>query len=405
MRAYLNGNEAVATAVRLARAEVVAAYPITPQSTIVEKIAEYIADGSMAADYIRVESEHAALAACYGAAVTGTRVFTATSSQGLAYMFEMLHYVSGCRVPLVMAVTNRGLAAPWTIWADHQDAIACRDTGWIQLYVETAQEALDTCLQAYKIAAHPEVLTPVMVCLDGYVLSHTEEIVDVPEQEAVDGFLPPYRPEYAVDPARPIVFGIGAGPELYPAFKHYQHQAMLRAREIIEDVDREFAALFGRSYGGLVDPYYCDGAEVVLVLMGATAGTAREVVDDLRRRGEQVGLLRLRSFRPFPVAALRSVLAGTKVVAVLDRDCSFGYEGVLATEIKAALQGANVPGTPEVAGFTGGLGGSDIRPEDLAGIFRRCLEAVRRRDRGESPAVSGGCSENGKAEGINLWLS
>ncbi|TYL10713.1 Oxalate oxidoreductase subunit alpha [Moorella thermoacetica] len=388
MRVYLNGNEAVATAVRLARAEVVAAYPITPQSIIVEKIAEYIANGSMAADYIRVESEHAALAACYGAAVTGTRVFTATSSQGLAYMFEMLHYVSGCRVPLVMAVANRGLAAPWTIWADHQDAIACRDTGWIQLYVETAQEALDTCLQAYKIAAHPEVLTPVMVCLDGYVLSHTEEIVDVPEQEAVDGFLPPYRPEYAVDTARPMVFGIGAGPELYPAFKYYQHQAMLRAQEVIEDVDGEFAALFGRSYGGLVDPYYCDEAEVILVLMGATAGTAREVVDDLRRQGEPVGFLRLRSFRPFPIAALRAALAGTRVVAVLDRDCSFGYEGVLATEVKAALQG--VPGAPVVAGFTGGLGGRDIRPEDLAGIFRHCLEAVRHRNRGEGLVVSSG---------------
>ncbi|BCV22294.1 pyruvate ferredoxin oxidoreductase [Moorella sp. Hama-1] len=399
MRAYLNGNEAVATAVRLARTEVVAAYPITPQSTIVEKIAEYIADGSMAADYIRVESEHAALAACYGAAVTGTRVFTATSSQGLAYMYEMLHYVSGCRVPLVMAVANRGLAAPWTIWADHQDAIACRDTGWIQLYVETAQEALDTCLQAYKIAAHAEVLTPVMVCLDGYVLSHTEEIVDVPEQEAVDRFLPPYQAAYAVDPERPYVFGVGAGPELYPAFKYHQQQALLRAQEVIKEVDREFGAQFDRTYGGLVDPYYCDDADVILVLMGATAGTAREVVDDLRRQGERVGLLRLRSFRPFPVADLRAVLTAAGVVAVLDRDCSFGYEGVLATEVKAALYGSPAPvasrsesqwGQPLVAGFVGGLGGRDIGPADLAGIYRQCLEALRHRDRGGELVLSGG---------------
>ncbi|QGP91087.1 Oxalate oxidoreductase subunit alpha [Neomoorella glycerini] len=387
MRAYLNGNEAVAAAVRLARAEVVAAYPITPQSTIVEKIAEYIADGSMEADYIRVESEHAALAACYGSAVTGTRVFTATSSQGLAYMFEMLPYVSGCRVPMVMAVANRGLAAPWTIWADHQDAIACRDTGWIQLYVETAQEALDTCLQAYKIAAHPEVLTPVMVCLDGYVLSHTEEIVDVPDQEAVDRFLPPYRPEYSVDTQRPYVFGVGAGPDLYPAFKYYQQQAMLRAKEVIKEVDREFQAHFQRSYGGLVDPYYCHDAAVVLVVMGATAGTAREVVDYLRRQGEAVGLLRLRSFRPFPVEDLRAALTRARVVAVLDRDCSFGYEGVLATEIKAALAG--LPVQPQVAGFIGGLGGRDISQEDLAGIFRHCLEAVRRQDRGEKQVING----------------
>ncbi|WP_406676714.1 pyruvate ferredoxin oxidoreductase [Moorella sp. ACPs] len=388
MRAYLNGNEAVAAAVKLARTEVVAAYPITPQSTIVEKIAEYIAAGSMEADYIRVESEHAALAACYGAAVTGTRVFTATSSQGLAYMFEMLHYVSGCRVPLVMAVANRGLAAPWTIWADHQDAVACRDTGWIQLYVETAQEALDTCLQAYKIAAHPEVLTPVMVCLDGYVLSHTEEIVDVPDQEAVDRFLPSYRPEYSVDTQRPYVFGVGAGPDLYSAFKYYQQQAMLKAKEVIKEVDREFQAHFQRSYGGLVDLYYCHDATVVLVVMGATAGTAREVVEYLRRQGEAVGLLRLRSFRPFPVEDLRAALTRARVVAVLDRDCSFGYEGVLATEVKAAL--ADLPAQPQVAGFIGGLGGRDISQEELAGIFRHCLEAVRRRDRGEELVVSGG---------------
>lgn len=388
MRAYLNGNEAVAAAVKLARAEVVAAYPITPQSTIVEKIAEYIADGSMAADYIRVESEHAALAACYGAAVTGTRVFTATSSQGLAYMFEMLHYVSGCRVPMVMAVANRGLAAPWTIWADHQDAVACRDTGWIQLYVETAQEALDTCLQAYKIAAHPEVLTPVMVCLDGYVLSHTEEIVDVPEQEAVDRFLPPYRPEHKVDTERPYVFGVGAGPDVYPAFKFYQQQAMLKAKDVIKEIDREFATIFRRSYGGLVDPYYCNDAEVILVVMGATAGTAREVVDLLRQQGARVGLLRLRSFRPFPVEDLKAALGNAKAVAVLDRDCSFGYEGALATEVKAALAELSV--RPQVAGFIGGLGGRDLTPAELAGIFRHCLEGVRRLDRGEAIIIDGG---------------
>lgn len=387
MRSYLNGNDAVAAAVKLARAEVVAAYPITPQSTIVEKIAEYIAAGSMTADYIRVESEHAALAACFGAAVTGARVFTATSSQGLAYMFEMLHYVSGCRIPMVMAVANRGLAAPWTIWADHQDTIACRDAGWIQLYVETAQEALDTCLQAYKIAAHPEVLTPVMVCLDGYVLSHTEEVVDVPDQGTVDRFLPPGEPEYAVDTRRPRVFGVGAGPDLYPAFKYYQQQAMLRSKEVIAAIDREFRDHFGRGYGGLVDPYYCHGAAVVLVVLGATAGTAREAVDRLRQQGEGVGLLRLRSFRPFPAEEIRSLLGGARVVAVLDRDCSFGYEGVLATEIKAALCG--VPGAPLVAGFVGGLGGRDISREELESIFRRCLEAVRQQDSGREAVITG----------------
>ncbi|SMB99285.1 pyruvate ferredoxin oxidoreductase, alpha subunit [Thermanaeromonas toyohensis ToBE] len=374
MREYLNGNEAVAQAVRLARAEVVAAYPITPQSTIVEEIAAQIARGEMEAEYIRVESEHAALAACFGAAVSGSRVFTATSSQGLAYMFEMLHYVSGARTPMVMAVANRGLAAPWTIWADHQDSISCRDTGWIQLYVETAQEALDTCLQAYKIAEDPQVLTPVMLCLDGYVLSHTEEIVDIPSQEDVDCFLPPYQPQVLVDTQSPVVFGVGAGPDTYPAFKEAQQAAMERAKEAIKRVDEEFYALFGRRYGGLLEDYRCQDAEVILVTLGAITGTAREVVDFLRQEGARVGVLRLRALRPFPVEDLRQALKGARVVAVLDRNCSFGYEGVVCTEVKAALFGLQQP--PAVVGFIAGLGGQDIRREDIEGIFRRCLSSV-----------------------------
>lgn len=372
VREYYNGNEAVAQAVRLARVEVVAAYPITPQSTIVEEIAAQIARGQLDAEYIRVESEHAALAACYGAAVTGTRVFTATSSQGLAYMFEMLHYVSGCRIPMVMAVANRGLAAPWTIWADHQDSISCRDTGWVQLYVETAQEALDTCLQAYKIAEDPEVLTPVMLCLDGYVLSHTEEIVEVPDQEEVDKFLPSYKPDLVVDPGRPVVFGVGAGPDLYTIFKQAQQAAMERAKEVIKRVDAEFYALFGRQYGGMVDPYRCQDAEVILVTLGATSGTAREVVDRLRQEGEKVGVLRLRALRPFPAEEVRQIVKGARAVAVLDRNCSFGYEGAVCTEIKAALLELEHP--PAVAGFILGLGGQDIRQTDIEGIFRCCLE-------------------------------
>lgn len=373
MREYINGNEAVARAVRLARVDVVAAYPITPQSPVVEEIAAQIASGELDAEYIRVESEHAALAACYGAAVTGMRVFTATSSQGLAYMFEMLHYVSGSRVPVVMAVANRGLAAPWTIWADHQDSIVCRDTGWIQLYVETAQEALDTCLQAYRIAEHPEVLTPVMVCLDGYVLSHTEEVVEIPAQEAVDTFLPPYKPQRVVEPERPLVFGVGAGPDLYPAFKQAQQEAMDRAREVICRVDEEFYRIFGRRHGGLVDPYRCRDAEIVLVTLGATTGTAREVADRLRQEGIKVGVLRLRALRPFPAEEVRRALAGCRVVAVLDRNCSFGYEGAVCTEVKAALLGLKEP--PAVVGFIRGLGGQDIRQADIEGIFRRCLAA------------------------------
>lgn len=377
MRDYRNANEAVALAVRLARVEVVAAYPITPQTAIVEEIAAQIANGELDADYIRVESEHSALAACYGAAVTGARVFTATSSQGLAYMFEMLHYVSGNRVPMVMAVVNRGLAAPWTIWVDHQDSISCRDTGWIQFYVETVQEALDTCLQAYKIAEDPEVLTPVMLCLDGYVLSHTEEVLEIPLQEEVDRFLPPYKPKYFIDPERPMVFGAGIGPEFYSSYKQSQQLAMEKAKEVIKRVDAEFGALFGRSYGGVVDPYRCQEAKVILVTLGAVSSTAREVVDRLRQEGNEVGLLRLRTLRPFPTEEVREILGKAEVVAVLDRNCSFGYEGVACTEIKAALLGLARP--PQVLGFILGLGGQDICQSDIEGIFRQCLNFLEER--------------------------
>jgi len=372
MRRYLNGNEAIAEAVKLADVEVVAAYPITPQSTIVEKIADFLAKGEMDADYIRAESEHSALAASYGAATTGVRVFTATSSQGLAFMFEMLHYVSGCRIPLVMAVANRGLAAPWTIWADHQDSISCRDTGWIQLYVETAQEALDTCLMAYKIATDENVLTPVMVCLDGYVLSHTEEVVEVPSKEEVKMFLPPHRIPKKVDINEPYVFGVGAGPEVYSLYKESQQEGILNAKRVISEIDQEFGAKFGRSYnGGLVDPYRTEEAEVILVALGAVCGTAREVVDKMRNEGKKVGLLRLKSFRPFPAPEIQNALKNTKTIAVLDRDLSPGCEGALATEVKAAFAGLEHP--PQIKGFIGGLGGRDLRKDDLEQIFEMCL--------------------------------
>lgn len=371
MRDYRNANEAVALAVRLARVDVVAAYPITPQTAIVEEIAAQMARGELDAEYIRVESEHSALAACFGAAVAGARVFTATSSQGLAYMYEMLHYASGSRVPVVMAVVNRGLAAPWTIWNDHQDSISCRDTGWIQLYVETAQEALDAVLQAYRIAEDARVLTPVMVCLDGFVLSHTEEVVEIPRQEEVDRFLPPYRPVHCVDTQRPAVFVPGVGPDLYPSYKQAQQVAMEKAREVIKEADEEFGALFGRRYGGLVEPYRCEGARAVLVTLGSVTSTAREVVDRLRQKGHEVGLLRLRALRPFPTREVREVLGEVEVAAVLDRNCSFGLEGAVCTEVKAALYGLVRP--PRVLGFIRGLGGQDITQKDIEEIFRQAL--------------------------------
>ena len=370
---FINGNVAVANAVKLSKTEVVAAYPITPQSTIVEKISEYIADGEMDAEFIKVESEHSALSAVYGASVTGNRVFTATSSQGLAYMFEVLPYISGSRLPVVMAVVNRGVAAPWSVWNDHQDSIACRDTGWIQLYVETAQEALDTCLQAYRIAEETSVLTPVMVCLDGFVLSHTDELVEVPAQQEADAFLPAYQPAVELNLEEPRAFVVGAGPEIYTEFKFQQQSAINKAKDVILEVDQSFAKIFGRSYHGLVDSYCCEDAEAVLVTMGSVTGTARDSVDRLRAEGKKVGLLKLRSFRPFPEEVLRALLGDAKAVGVMDRSYSFGYAGAVGTEVKAALQSLEqkVP----VYNFIAGLGGRDIKGEDIEGIYDKLLQA------------------------------
>lgn len=376
-RKYLNGNEAVAMSAQLARVEVVAAYPITPQSTVVERIAHLIATGNMDADFIKVESEHSALAVCYGAACAGVRVFTATSSQGLAYMSEVLPYISGCRLPVVMAVANRALAAPWTIWGDHQDSVSQRDSGWIQLYVESAQEALDTCLQAYRIAELPEVLTPVMVCLDGFTLSHTEEPVEVPAQEEVDRFLGSYNPLYTVDTGDPHTFCIGVPPEQFGRYKLAQQQAMDRAREVISAAEKEFAEAFGRAYGGLAEEYRSRDAEVVLVTMGSVAGTAREVVDHLRDGGHRAGLIKVRSFRPFPGTEIAAALAKAAAVGVLDRNVSYGHEGALFTEVKAALYGAGL--RLPVQGFIAGLGGEDIRPEDVEEMFASLKSEAGRR--------------------------
>ncbi len=366
-RKFLNGNYALAAAVKLAAPEVIAAYPITPQSSIVEKLAEFVSNGELEADFIKVESEHSALAACYGAASTGCRVFTATSSQGLAYMAEMLPYVSGNRFPVVMAVANRGLAAPWTIWGDHQDAVSMRDHGWIQLHVENAQEALDTCLQAYKLAEHPGVLTPVMVCLDGFVLSHTEELVEVPTAEEVKGFLPPYEPMHAVDMNNPTTFCIGAGPDVFTEYKYSQQLGMEAALELIPEIAAEFAEKFGRNHGGLIESYSCEDAEYILVSMGSVTGTARVVADQLRSEGVKAGILKLRAFRPFPIQAVSQVIKRAKGIGVLDRDYSYGNEGALATEVKAALYGSDV--RPSVTNFIAGLGGRDILPSDIREMF------------------------------------
>ena len=364
MKKMMTGNTAVTYGVALSRPEVIAAYPITPQTTIIEELSEMCADGRCNAKFVRVESEHSALACVAAASVSGARVFTATSSHGLAYMHEMLHWASGSRLPVVMVNANRALGSPWNIWCDHGDSLSQRDTGWLQIYCESAQEALDTVIQAYRIAE--AVLLPVMVLLDGFVLTHTSEPVDVPEQAAVDSFLPPYDAKYKLDTEDPRCFNMIADPSTFTLLKHKAQKAMDEAKDVVARVDREFQAQFGRGYG-VIDQMGCDDADVIFVAMGTAAGTCREVIEDYRERGHKVGFCRLRMFRPFPAAEIVKVLAGAKKIAVLDRDNSAGAGGIVAQELKAAFYDKR--SKPKLFEFIAGIGGRDVTPELIAEII------------------------------------
>ncbi len=372
-RKFISSNEAVAYGVKLARAEVVAAYPITPQTSIVEALARFIANGQMRAEFIKVESEHSAMTACLGACAAGSRAFTASSSQGLEYMHEMLAYVSGGRFPLVMVAVNRSTALPWSIWGDQQDTIQQRDTGWMQVYVESAQEALDMVLQAYRIAEDYRVLCPVMVCCDGFILSHAEEVVEIPDQALADEFLPRFRPYVSLDVDNPKTLAVGGFGPVYAGWKRQQQEAMMGARRVILEVADGFAAVFDRHHDGMVAPYRCEDAEAAIVCMGGISGTVREVVDEMRDEGRKVGFLRVRFFRPFPQEDVRTALAGASAIAVIDRDCSYGFQGALCSDLKAALYGvSNAP----VINFIAGLGGSDVRPEDIREMLEKTLAAA-----------------------------
>ncbi|MFZ4394930.1 MAG: pyruvate ferredoxin oxidoreductase [Kiritimatiellia bacterium] len=368
-KAFVSGNEAVALAARLARPQVIAAYPITPQTVVVERLAEMAADGSLAAEYLHVESEHSALSACIGASAVGARTFTATSSQGLLYMAECLHYASGGRFPIVMMNANRSVALPWNIYGDQRDSLSLLDCGWIQVYAEDAQEALDLILQAFAIGEDPRVLTPVMVNLDGFVLTHTYELVDVPTSEATDAFLPPFKTHNKMDFDTPTNMGFSAGPLDNQEFKQQQHLALLAAGPVIGEIEARFAERFGRAYPGLVEAYRCDDAEFILVTLGSVAGTVRIVVDRLRAEGQRVGLLRLRYMRPFPEAELRAALTRAKAVGVLEKDISFGYEGTVFTNVNSAL--ARGGRLPRMLNFVGGLGGRDLSKADIEEMFLR----------------------------------
>ena len=381
---FLSGDEAFAEGVRLARPQVVSAYPITPQTVVVERLSEMVEAGDLAAEYVHVESEHSALSCAIGASATGARTFTATSSQGLLYMAECLTYASGGRFPIVMMNANRSTALPWNIYGDQRDSLALLDHGWIQVYAENNQEALDLALMAYAVAEDERVQTPVMVNLDGFALTHTYETVEVPSPEQADAFLPPYQTKNRFDFEHPTNIGFSAGPEYNRYFKYQEHQDLLNAPAVIEEVEQRFAQVFGRRYPGLVEAVQCEDADYVLVTLGSAAGLVRTVVESLRAQGLRVGLLRIRYLRPLPTVVLAAALGNAKAVAVLEKDVSFGAEGTVFTNVNSALQqaGVRVP----TYDFIGGLGGDDITPVQVEAIFRTLVRFVS--EGAEVPRVS-----------------
>jgi len=372
MKKLLEGSHAVSEAVRLAKVQVMSAYPITPQTHIVEALSEYCSDGTINARFLLVESEHSAMAAVIGASSGGARTFTATSSQGLALMHELLHWASAARLPIIMAEVNRALAPGWNIWMDQTDSLAQRDTGWIQLYCEDGQDVFDTTLQAYRLAE--TINLPVMVVLDAFFLSHTFEPVDVPDQNLVDRFLPTFSPRIELDTAHPFAMGQMAPPTVYMEMRHDIQKAMELVPNIFSRVEQEFAAIFGRSYGPM-ERVHCDDAEVIMVVTGTAASTCRKVISDLRSQGEKVGMLKLKMFRPFPTDLIREHLGSVQKVAVVDRNFSFGASGIFAQEIRAAL--CNQNGHPPVFGYITGLGGRDVTPEILAKIYWKTKNSDR----------------------------
>jgi pyruvate/2-oxoacid:ferredoxin oxidoreductase alpha subunit len=367
----LTGNHAVAWAARLARPQVVPVYPITPQTPILELITEFHAAGDFEVEILTPESEHSVLAACIPASLAGARVFTATASQGLLLMHELLHYASGARAPLVVANVNRTVASPWAFWPDQTDSLAQRDTGWIQYYVETAQECLDSVLHGFRVAE--QVNLPVMVNLDAFYVSHALEPVQVPAQALVDGYLPPYAPVNRLDTTIGSSWGNVVSQEMYCRHRRTVEEAMTSALGVAQEADREWAELTGRSYG-VLERYRCDGARAVIVTMGSMCGTAREAVDAMRDAGLAVGLLKLRLFRPLPAQALRVALAGVPDVIVLDRNHSPGLGGILHHELRDALYG--LAAAPRIHGFLAGVGGVNMSPEAIAALVHRALDSA-----------------------------
>lgn len=360
MREQIEGSQAIAKAVAACSPEVIAAYPISPQTHIVEALSALVKKGDLTGcEYLNVESEFGAMSACIGASAVGARTYTATASQGLLFMVEAVYNAAGLGLPIVMTVANRAIGAPINIWNDHTDAMSQRDSGWLQLYAETNQEAADLHVQAFRIAE--ELSIPVMVCMDGFILTHAMEIVDVPEAEQVKKFLPDYEPRQVLDPAHPVSIGAMVGPEAYTEVRYLAHHRQMQALELIPRVQKEFAEIFGRDSGGLVRPYRLDDAETIIVSMGSVLGTIKDVVDERRERGEKIGVLGITSFRPFPVDAVREALKNAKRFVNVEKAFSVGIGGIVSSHCRSAVRGMGIDNYEVIAG----LGGRPITKASL----------------------------------------
>jgi pyruvate ferredoxin oxidoreductase alpha subunit len=365
----LEGSQAVAEAVALCRPEVICAYPISPQTHIVEGVGALVKNGTLKdCEFINVESEFAAMSVAIGASAAGARAYTATASQGLLFMAEAVYNASGLGLPIVMTVANRALGAPINIWNDHSDSMSQRDCGWIQLFAETNQEALDLHIQAFRLAE--QLSLPVMVCMDGYILTHAFERLDIPEQAQVDAFLPPYEPRQVLDPAEPVSIGAMVGPEAFMEVRYLAHAKQMQALDLIPQIAAEFRQVFGRESGGLVQTYRTEDAETIVVALGSVLGTIKDTVDEMREAGVKIGVLGIKSFRPFPLAAVRAALQRAKRLVVIEKSLAVGIGGIVATDVRMAMSGSEVKGTTVIAG----LGGRAITKASLHRTLAAALE-------------------------------
>ena len=368
----IEGSFAVAEAVKLCRPNVISAYPITPQTHIVEDLSQMVADGEMDCEYVVVESEFAAASVCMGAATAGARTYTATTSQGLFLMYEVLYNIAGSRLPVNLTCANRAVSAPISIWNDQQDSVAVRDAGWIQIYCEDSQEIHDFQPIAFKVGENPKIRLPVMTMMDGFVLTHTYEPIKRMEQEEVDQYLPPFDPVVKLDVKHPLTFGAFAMPDTYHEIRYMLNRAMMNSKGVLESAFREFNEVFGREYHPYFEEYRTEDADIILMTMGSFAGTVKDAVDGLREGGEKVGLLKLRTARPWPAPELRKALDGASTVAVIEKDISLGHEGTVSSDLKTVLHKHD---GPLVHSFVAGLGGRDIPITDIKWAYEQAKVA------------------------------